>query len=166
MLHINFQGNLSFGSTEEEFFMFLPYLGMADILVIWTGPFEQIFVPQFPWKIHMKFCFNQPSCFSGKALSKCWIQVTLVQGQWMTLTFDIHTGSCTQLTASTNSFWNIHCLTFFPYKSINGQIWPCREIGKGQPRVIIWINLVVLEHPVLHTKFLGHWPFGSGEEDF
>ena len=27
------------------------------------------------------------------------------------------------------------------------QIWPCRKIGQGQPRVIIWANLVVLEHP-------------------
>ena len=27
-------------------------------------------------------------------------------------------------------------------------------------------NLLVLEHPVLHTKFQVHWPFGSGEEGF
>ena len=27
-------------------------------------------------------------------------------------------------------------------------------------------NLVVLEHQILHTKFQGHRPFGSGEEDF
>ena len=58
----------------------------------------------------------------------------------------------------------IHCFTFFPYKSIRDQIWPCRKIG--QHRVIIWINLVVLEHPILHTKFQGHRPFGSGEDDF
>ena len=65
-----------------------------------------------------------------------------------------------------NSFWKIHCFTFFPHKSIRDQIWPCRKIGQGQPRVIIWTNLVVLEHPMLHTKFQGHWPFGCGEEDF
>ena len=46
------------------------------------------------------------------------------------------------------------------------QIWPCRKIGQGQPRVIIWINLVVVEHPMPHTKFQGHRPVGSGEEDF
>ena len=39
-------------------------------------------------------------------------------------------------------------------------------MGQGQPRVIIWINLVVLKHPMLHTKIQGHRPFGSGEEDF
>ena len=65
-----------------------------------------------------------------------------------------------------NSFWKIHCFTFFPYKSIKNQIWRCRKIGQGQLRAIIWANLVVLEHPMLHTKFQGHWPFGSREEDF
>ena len=46
------------------------------------------------------------------------------------------------------------------------QIWPCRKIGQEQPRVIIWANLVVLEHPMMRSKIQGHWPFGSGEEDF
>ena len=65
-----------------------------------------------------------------------------------------------------NGIWKIHCFTFFPYKSIRDQIWPCRKIGQGQPRVIIWANLVVLKHPMMHTKIQGHWPFGSGEEDY
>ena len=56
--------------------------------------------------------------------------------------------------------------SFFPYKSIRDQLWPCRKIGQGQPRVIIWANLVVLKHPMMHTKIQGHWPFGSREEDF
>ena len=63
-----------------------------------------------------------------------------------------------------NSFWKIHCFTFFPYKSIRDQIWPCRKICQRQSRVIIWTNLVVSEHPMLHTKFQGHRPFGSGED--
>ena len=33
-------------------------------------------------------------------------------------------------------------------------------------QVVIWTNLVVHEHPMLPTKFQGHRPFGSGEEDF
>ena len=65
-----------------------------------------------------------------------------------------------------NSFWKIHCFIFFPYKSIRGQIWPCRKIVQGQLSVIIWTNSVVLEHPILHTNFQDHQPFGSGEEDF
>ena len=55
-------------------------------------------------------------------------------------------------------------LPFSPYKSIRDQIWPCRKICQGQPRVLIWTNLVVLEHPTLHTKCQGHRPFGSGED--
>ena len=95
------------------------------------------------------------------------------QDQWMTLTVDIHIGSCTHLVnciyqlliIDYNSFWKIHCFTFFPYKSIRDQIWPCRKIGQGQPRIIIWTNLAVLELPKLYTKFKDHQPFGSREED-
>ena len=65
-----------------------------------------------------------------------------------------------------NSFWNTHCFTFFPYKSIREQIWPCHNTGQGYPRDIIWTHLVVLVHLMLHTKFQGHWSFVSGEEDF
>ena len=46
------------------------------------------------------------------------------------------------------------------------QIWPCRKIGQGQPRVIIWTNYDGPKALMLHTKPQGHWPFGSGEEDF
>ena len=57
-------------------------------------------------------------------------------------------------------------LTFFPYKSIGGQIWPCRKISQRQPRGIIWRNLIVLAYPMLHINLQGHRPFGSREEDF
>ena len=40
------------------------------------------------------------------------------------------------------------------------------KIGQGQPRVIIYINFVQLESPMLHTKFQDHRTSGSGEEDF
>ena len=53
---------------------------------------------------------------------------------------------------------------FFPYKSLCNQIWPWRKMGQGQPREIIWTNLVVLT--MLHTKSQGHRSIGSGEEDF
>ena len=36
------------------------------------------------------------------------------------------------------------------------------KIGQGQPRVIIYINIVELESPMLHAKFTS----GSEEEDF
>ena len=34
MLHTKFHGNLQAGSGEEDFFRFLPYMGMAAILVM------------------------------------------------------------------------------------------------------------------------------------
>ena len=64
-----------------------------------------------------------------------------------------------------NSFRKIHCFTFFPYKSIRDQIWPCRKVGQGQPRIIIYINFVELESPMLHAKFQDYRTSGSGEED-
>ena len=54
----------------------------------------------------------------------------------------------------------------FPFKSLTDQIWPWHKIGQGQPRIIIYINFVVLESQMLHTKFQGNWLSGSGEEDF
>ena len=48
MLHTKFQGHRSIGSGEEEFLRFLPYMGMAAILVMWPEPFEQLFIPPIP----------------------------------------------------------------------------------------------------------------------
>ena len=44
-MHTKIQGHRLFGSGEEDFFRFLPYMRMAAILVMWPGPFEQPFVP-------------------------------------------------------------------------------------------------------------------------
>ena len=41
MQNTNFQGHQPFGSGEEIFLRFLPYMGMVAILVMWHGPFEQ-----------------------------------------------------------------------------------------------------------------------------
>ena len=47
MLHSKFHGHWPFGSGEEDFLRFLPYMymGKATILVMWPEPFEQTFVP-------------------------------------------------------------------------------------------------------------------------
>ena len=37
MLHTKFQGNQPSDSGEEDFLRFLPYMGMAAILVMWPG---------------------------------------------------------------------------------------------------------------------------------
>ena len=43
-MHTKIQGHQPFGSGED-LFSFLPYMGMAAILVMWPQPFEQNFVP-------------------------------------------------------------------------------------------------------------------------
>ena len=40
MPHTKFQGHQPFGSEEEDCLLFLPYMGMAAILVMWPGLFE------------------------------------------------------------------------------------------------------------------------------
>ena len=45
MLHTKFQGNQPSGSGEEDFLRFLPYMGIAAILVMWPGRNIQIFFP-------------------------------------------------------------------------------------------------------------------------
>ena len=46
-------------------------MGMAAILVMWPGPFEQTFVPKFLRSLHMKFEFNWPSGFRGEDVWNC-----------------------------------------------------------------------------------------------
>ena len=100
----------------------------------------------FPWGIHI-WNFKTLACMVNKIWHACFERMhAQMHGQPEGI--------------------QIHCFTFFPYKSIRNQIWPCRKISQGQPKVIIWINLVVLEHQMPHTKFEGHQPFGSREEDF
>ena len=94
--------------------------------------------------------------------------MTLGQGQEMTLTFNTHICSFFQLAPGhrLQIFWKINSFHFFLQKSQCDQIWPCRKIGQGQPGVMIYTNFVVLHTLMLHAKFQGNWPSGSGEEDF
>ena len=55
---------------------------------------------------------------------------------------------------------------FSPFKCMGDLCWPCRKIGHGHPRVMIYRNFVELHCLMLHNKFQNHRPSGSGEEDF
>ena len=70
------------------------------------------------------------------------------------------------MTKASKVFKKINFSEIFPFKCIRKQIWPWRKVGQGQPRIIIWTNLVGSTTPMLHTKSQGHRPSGSGEEDF
>ena len=53
----------------------------------------------------------------------------------------------------------------FSHSNAHGtKIDHARKIGNGQPRVMIYINFVVLQTLMLHAKFQGNWP--SGFEHF
>ena len=45
MLYTKFQGSMFPDSEEEDFQRFLPYVGMAAILAMWSGQFEQTCFP-------------------------------------------------------------------------------------------------------------------------
>ena len=51
------------------------------------------------------------------------------------------------------------------YVSAFSHIWTCRKKSQGQPKVIIWISMVVLRYLMLQTKFQGNRSVGPGEED-
>ena len=52
---------------------------------------------------------------------------------------------------------------FFSFKHIGDQIYPCRKLGQGQPKVIIYTNFEELELSMQHTRFQDH---KTGEENF
>ena len=60
----------------------------------------------------------------------------------------------------------MHSFTFFLFKCLRDQIWPCRKIGQGQPRVIIYINFIGLKSLLFFSKFQGNLIYGSGEDNF
>ena len=86
-------------------------MGMGAILVMWLRPFNilsflhlikapnQIWLWLDQWfnKYVEKMFENCLVFFEEKKFEKCWIWVTLDKAQWMTLTFDIHKGSCNHL---------------------------------------------------------------------
>ena len=43
-LNAKFEGNRPADLEEDDFKVLLPYMGMAAILVTWSGPFEQTLV--------------------------------------------------------------------------------------------------------------------------
>ena len=149
-------------------------MNMVAILVMWHKPFVSTFIPPSHGSSTCNLASISLAVSKEKKYENVWIWMTFDKGQWMTLTFHFHTGSWNHLVKSNYQLLISQTtivseksivLPFYPYKSIRDQIWHCRKKGQCQPRVIIWTNLVVLKHPMLHTNFQGHRPFGS-EEDF
>ena len=104
-------------------------MGMAAIFIIWTGPFEQIFI----LTTYKSSTWNVVSM----GLEDVW----KLQSEWpwtkvktMTLISSTHMYSCTHFSTTSanfqfidfNSFYKIYCLSIFLYKSIKEQSWRSR----------------------------------------
>ena len=63
MLHTKFQGHGSIGSEKEDFLRFLPYSGMAAMLVMWPNSFVYIFIPILPTAFMWSLVPNDPTVF-------------------------------------------------------------------------------------------------------
>ena len=63
MLHTKFQGHQSIGSGEEDFLRFLPYMGMAAMLVMWPNSFIYISIPITPQAFIWTLDPNCPTVF-------------------------------------------------------------------------------------------------------
>ena len=58
MLHAMFQDQLTFGSEEEFFLRFWPYMGLATILVMLQRPLLEKLYNLFPTSVHIKIGFD------------------------------------------------------------------------------------------------------------
>ena len=65
MIHTKFQGHRSIGSGEEDFLRFLPYMGMAAMLVMIPNSFDE-FSFLFSLKLSYEFWFQIAQLFMRK----------------------------------------------------------------------------------------------------
>ena len=174
MLHPKFHENRLAGSGEEDFWVVFTIYGRGGHLGHVTWISQSNFRLPYPWMLHIKFHFDWPSSFREEDLWKVCMddrQAKVKRWPWPKLITYLHLlhwlfASTTFQASGCNSFQKIHSFHFFPCKSLCFQNWPCRKIGQGHPRVIIWSNYDGLESQMLHTKFHENRPAGSGEEDF
>ena len=123
MTHTKFQGHQPFGS-REAFLRFLPYMGMAAILVSDQDHLSKLSFPhpiEAPYEIWLWLAqwFLRRRC-----LKECGRRRRTMEAYYPI-------SSPKEPSAQVSK--KIHCFTMFSYKSIRDQIWPCRKIGQGQP---------------------------------
>ena len=105
MLHIKFQ---VIGLSVPEKKIFEGFYHIWAWRPSWSCDLDRLNMLSFP---HPKRAPHEiwlqiwPRGNWGKEAEKYWIWVTLVQGQWMTLTFDIHVCSCTHLVKCIYQLW-------------------------------------------------------------
>ena len=169
MLHTKFHGNPSASSREEDFCrVFTMYGRLQTSWSMWPASCHQIFISLYLKAYNIKFGFDWPSGFWEKQVLSfvCkWPWAKVKKWPWPSILTYVHFFSWFQVTGC-KCFEKSTVFTFSLQKSLCDQIWPCRKIGQGQPRVMIYIHFLVLHTLMLHAKFQGNWPSGSGEGRF
>ena len=128
MLHTKFQGHGSIGSGVEDFLRFLPYMGMAAMLVMWpTHLYKFLFL--FTLKLSNGLWFQIAQLFLRKTSFDFEIWVTFDQGQRTTLTFDTHSTSLALLAKCFKQLWDLRLKKFakdkqFSLFPIHKPMWP------------------------------------------
>ena len=162
MIHTKFSGNRSEGFGEEDFWRIFTIYGPGGHLGHVTSIMFIDFHFIVPESLHTIFFLEKQvlififKCPGAKVKKWPWpSKLTYLHK------FNKMSASTNFQVTGCNSFWKIHCFHFFLQKSLCYQIWPSRQIGQGQPRVIIWTNYDGLESPMLHTKFRGNRSAGT-----
>ena len=96
MLFTKFRGNPQSSSGEEVFKGFLPYMGMAAILVMRLASCHQIFISLYP-KAFIKILVQISKVLSEKIRFESLYVHDLRPDQKITLTFNTHITSYIQL---------------------------------------------------------------------
>ena len=167
MLHTKFCGNRSTGSREEDFWRVFTIYGRGSHIGHVTSIMSINFHFLESESLHIKFIFDWPSGFWEKPVLSfiCnWLWVKVKKWPWPSYSH-IFIILC-NFRSQAAKVLKINSFHFFLQKSLSYQIWPCRKIGQGQPRIIIWTNYDKQESSMLHTKFHGNRSTGSREEDF
>ena len=87
MLHTNFQCDRPFGSREDDFFRFLPYMGMA---ASWSCDLDHLIKLSFPHPMEAPHKFWLQS--AKQFLRERNLKMLNLSDLGMTFTFYIHTG--------------------------------------------------------------------------
>ena len=125
----------------------LPYIDLVVILVLWPASCHQIFISLY-LKAFIQNLFQNGTVVPEKIrlIFECtrpWAKIK--KWTWPSILTNLHkfnemsAHAYFQVTGC-NSFWKIYCFQFYLWKSPSYKIWPCRKIGRGQPKVVIWTN--------------------------
>ena len=150
MLRTKFRENWHIRSGEENFWRVFTIYGHGGHLGHVTSIMSSNFQFLVPESFHTKFGFLYVHDIGPRARNDLDLQYS---HPFINSIRCLLLPTFRSLAAIVSEKSSFH---FFVWKSPNYKIWPCREIGQGHSRVIIWTNHDGQESPILHTKFNGN----------